>query len=350
MKVEKERVVNPFVIFIAIVIMVAGLFVFASFDGAEGTRSSRYGTLISYSADSYALETTSLLQGFSRSTGIPTAPVKSGGSYADANQIAAGAPDDIFVSAALSATSPKYLKNLSSNWAIGFATDEIVLAYSNETSASSVVRLGLTAKASNSSSDWSALFRSLTSGSVRLGIADPVSDPAGLRGWIVLEIAGYLYADGNQSAYTTALMKSGGNITGAHAAALVAPLESGQIQFLFTYRSAAIADELQYVQLDRHVDLGDPTLAGFYSRFEYIDAAGVTDASPIVLSVTVPLSSTNAEEAIQFVRYTVIYSGGLGSFGLQPLSPARLYNDTNPPVPINLLFSQGLIVDAGSLH
>jgi molybdate/tungstate transport system substrate-binding protein len=350
LKVEEEWSLRAPGIFTAIIIAVAGLFVYLSLKGEAGTRSSSNGTLISYSADAYAVESTLLLRGFSRSTGIPVAPVKSGGSYADANQITAGAPDDIFVSAALSATSPKYLRNLSSNWAIGFATDEMVLAYSNETLAQSVVRLGLAAEASNSSSDWSAFFSSIASGEVRVGIADPLSDPAGLRGWIVLEISGYLYADGNRSAYVAPLVRSGANVTGAHAAALVAPLESGQIQFLFMYRSAAIADGLKYVRLDRHVGLGDPTLAGFYSHFEFVDAAGITTGSPIVLCITVPLSSGNEAEAMRFVRYVVINTGGLGSFGLQPLSPSQLYNNTDSPASINQLASQGLIVETGGLQ
>lgn len=102
--------------------------------------------LISFSADAYTAEANALLNGFSQSTGASVAPVKSGGSFADANQIAAGAPDDVFISVALSATGPRYLKNLSSNWAIGFATDQMVIAYSNATSSSSsggtVVALG----------------------------------------------------------------------------------------------------------------------------------------------------------------------------------------------------------------
>ena len=61
--------------------------------------------VLSYSADAYATETTALLAGFSKATGIPVAPVISGGSNADASAIEAGAPDDIFISASLSATA-----------------------------------------------------------------------------------------------------------------------------------------------------------------------------------------------------------------------------------------------------
>ena len=315
----------------------------------SGATSISSGPLIAFSADAYAVEATALLQGFSRSTGVPVAPVKSGGSFADANQIAAGAPDDVFISVALSATSSKYLKNLTSNWAVGFASDQMVLAYSNATSAQTVASEGKAASASNSTSDWNTFFTSLTSGQVKVGISDPVADPAGLRGWLVLEAAGFLYAGGNQGAYAGTLLKSGANVTGAHAAALVAPLQSGQIQFLFIYRSTAVADHLAFIQLDRHVNLGDPSLGGFYSKFSYTDSAGVNVAAPIILCVTVPLSSTNPTEAYAFVAYVVKNTGTLSAYGLQPFTPARLYDNVDPPAVIAELVSQGLLVTAGSL-
>ncbi len=317
------------------------------------TASVALAPLISFSADAYAVEATALLNGFFQSTGVPVAPAKSGGSFADANQIAAGAPDDIFISVALSATGPRYLKNLSSNWAIGFASDQMVVAYSNATSSSasggSIIAQGNAAAESNATSDWNTFFTSLTSGNDKIGISDPVADPAGLRGWLALEASGFLYSNGNQDAYVTPLLQAKANVTGTHAAALVAPLESGQIRFLFIYKSAAVTDHLGYLQLDRHVNLGDPALGAFYSKFSYKDSAGVNAGAPIILCVTVPMSSVNTAEALQFVQYVVRNAGALSSYGLQPFSPARLYDNVSPPALIAKLVSQGLIVEAGSL-
>jgi molybdate/tungstate transport system substrate-binding protein len=316
------------------------------------TLTSAGAPLISYSADAYTAEVTSLLNGFSTSTGAQVAPVKSGGSFADANQIAAGAPDDVFVSVALTATSSQYLKNLTSNWAVGFASDQMVLAYSNATqtaAAATVIGLANTAATSNATSDWNAFFAALTSGSVKVGISNPVSDPAGLRGWLVLEAAGYLYSGGDQQAYASPLLQSDANVTGTNAASLAAPLQGGQIQFLFIYKSAAVSDGLKFLSLDSHVSLGSPSLGSFYSQFSYTDSAGKTAGAPIVLCVTVPLSSVNTAEALQFVQYVVQNAKGLSSFGLQPFSVALLYNNVSPPAPIQALVSQGLIAEAGAL-
>jgi len=341
---------TAFVLVAIVVIVVAGYYAYGALQSPETNSTSTSAVpLISFSADAYTVEATSLLTGFSQSTGIPVAPVKSGGSFADAGQIAAGAPDDVFISVALSATGPGYLKNESSNWAIGFASDQMVLAYSNATTAAKVVSLGRAANASNSTSDWNSFFTSLTNGSVKLGIADPVADPAGLRGWLVLKAAGFLYRGGNQSAYDMPLLRAASNVTGTHAAALVSPLEAGQIQFLFIYKSAAISDHLGYIALDRHVNLGDPALGAFYSNFSYTDSAGTTSGSPIILCITVPLSSKSTTEALQFVQYVVKNAGTLSSYGLQPFTPAQLYSNTTPPAAVSSLLTEGLLTQAGSL-
>lgn len=308
--------------------------------------------LLSYSADAYAVEATALLSGFSQSTGVPVAPVKSGGSFADANQIAAGAPDDVFISVALSATSPTYLKNLSSNWAVGFASDQMVLAYSNSTqtsAATGVINLANTAEKSNATADWNSFYTSLTSGSVKIGISNPVSDPAGLRGWLVLEAAGYLCSGGNQQAYVSPLLQDKGNVTGTNAAALVAPLQAGQIQFLFIYKSAAVTDKLSFLTLDSHVNLGSSNLSSFYSKFSYEDSAGATKGAAIVLCITIPLSAVDTVEALEFVQYVVHNAKSLSTYGLVPFATAMLYNNVPPPTPIQALVSQGLIAEAGAL-
>ncbi|HVC27735.1 MAG TPA: substrate-binding domain-containing protein [Nitrososphaerales archaeon] len=317
------------------------------------TATLKAAPLVSYSADAYAAEVTSLLDSFSTSTGVQVAPVTSGGSNADASAINAGAPDDVFVSASLSATSSHYLGNLTANWAIGFATDQLVLAYSNSTTqraaTTSIIALANTAVASNSTSDWNNFYTSLVGGKVKVGISAPAQDPAGLRAWIVLEAAGYLYSGGNQQTYASALLKDQGNTTAASAADLVAPLQAGDIQFLFTYKSAAISNRLNYIVLNSHVNLGTPRLGSFYSRFSYTDSAGVTAGAPIVICITIPLGVANSAEALQFVEYVVQNAKTLSTFGLAPLSPTLLYENTPPPVAIQQLVTQGLMTYNGAL-
>lgn len=313
--------------------------------------------LISYSADSYSTEMTALLTAFSASTGIPFAPVVSGGSTADAATIEAGAPDDLFLSASLAATAPKDLGSLSSNWAIGLGSDQMVLVYSNATltnsAATTLISEGQSAASSNTTAAWNTFFTGLTTGSLKIGISQPSADPGGLRGWLVLELAGLLYANGNEQAYAGPLLKSGNNVTASSAANLIAPLESGQIQFLFDYRSAAIGAGLGYLSLNSHINLSNPALNYLYSKVSYTDSAGTTAGSAIEIVLTVPLSSVNTVEAMDFVEYAVSHASSLASYGLVVSSPCLLYNSVTAPqtlpATVQLLLTQGLLVTEGPI-
>jgi len=165
----------------------------------------------------------------------------------------------------------------------------------------------------------------------------------------VLEAAGSLYA-GSQSAYAAPLLHEKANVTGSAAANMVAPLQAGQFQFLFIYRSAAIAQHLGYLELDHKVNLGDPKLAASYSQLTYKLATGVAKGGPIILCMTIPANASHASEGMRFVQYAAKNSGNmLGRYGLQALSPPLLYNNTAPPQFVSQMLSQGVIAQGGNL-
>ena len=142
-------------------------------------------------------------------------------------------------------------------------------------------------------------------------------------------------------------------MTASSAADLVAPLQSGQIQFLFIYRSAAITDQIGYLALNAHVNLSSASLGSFYSRFSYTDSAGTTAGAPIVIVITVPLSSVNTAEALEFIQYVVKNAQSLSSFGLVVPAQLLLYSSVTAPQtlpqPIQLMLTQGLLVQAGPI-
>jgi len=309
--------------------------------------------LITFNADAYTAEVQALLNGFSAATAVPVAPTHPAGSFALAKQIVSGSQVDVFIPVALSAAAPSNLGNLSSNWAIGFASDQMVIAYSNASistpAAATVISGYQRAAKSNASSDWNAMFASLTSGGVKVGISDPNADPAGLRGWLVLEAAGALYGNSSQS-YTAPLLQAQANVTGSAAANMVAPMQAGQMQFLFIYKSVAIAQHLGYFQLDHRVNLGDPKLAASYALLKYTLAEGPTTGAPIILCMTIPVNAPDATEAMQFVQYVVKDSAGvLTPYGLQAFNPPLLFDNTAPPAFVADMLSQGAIAQGGSL-
>ncbi len=310
-------------------------------------------TLILYSADAYVAEANYLSGGFTNSSGVQVAPPKSAGSTALAQQIASGDPDDIFISVSKSAVGPTYLKTQSPGWAVAFASDQMAIAYSNATLQSSNANKTISdyeaAVSSNTNQSWSAFFVSLTSGGVKVGISDPNSDPAGYRAWIVLGAAGFAYDVGNETAYANALLQNRANSTAASAADLIAPLQAGQVQFLFIYKSAAVSQHLNLMTLPALVNLGSSSEASFYSKFSYKTSTGVETGGPILLFVTVPVESQHTQDSIQFVSYVIKNSQNMSNFGLTVLSPARIYNSTSVPASLAQLVGAGYAEFSGTL-
>jgi len=307
--------------------------------------------LILYSADSFVVEATVLESAFTSSTGIMMAPPKSGGSLLLASEIAQGNPVSVFISLSHSAVTASHLGNQSSGWAIAFASDQMVLAYSNATlqnaAANAIVAACSSAFAANATTPWNNCFTMLTSGSVKLGTGNPNADPSGYRGWIVLEAAGQAYAN-NSSFYENRLIFNNGNVTAASAADLIAPLQTGQIQFLWIYKSSAIAHKLNYLQLSGQVNLGDSKYSKFYSQFSYQLAKGAQTGGVIRLYITVPADSTDTTDSLQFVVFVVKNSPTLlSSYGLVPTTPAKLYNSTTVPPLLQQLVSQGYLQLSG---
>ena len=335
---------------ITVMLLIAGIYIAYS----DFLQNGGSAPVITYAADAYVGETNYLLQGFHNSTGIAVTQAKGGGSYTDAREIAQGAPANVFVSVALNTYNSGYLGNRYSGWAVAFASDQLVLAYSNAThtrAVNSIVDEISRGLASNNSTYFTNAFVNLTSGNVSVGISDPNSDPAGLRGWLSLEIAGYLYGGKDQQYFIKRIDAKGSNVSGPNAAELVSPLISGNIQFLFIYKSAAIAHGLSYVSLPDAMNFGNGSLSGFYSGFSFNTTAGVIRGSSIFLFISA-LAGNGAlsNSSLKFVQYVVLNNINMSEFGMTPLSTCLLFNDTSPPTGILNMVQEGKLRLGGSIQ
>jgi molybdate/tungstate transport system substrate-binding protein len=309
-------------------------------------------SLVLYSADAYTGEVETLAKAFHDSTGLPLPAVKGGGSFALAREISQGNPANVFFSVALNAYTPSYMGSFAPGWAIAIASDQMVIAYSNSTlsnpNGNAVVHEFKQAISTNDSRSFYRAFLDLTSGVVKVGISNPNEDPAGFRGWLVLEMAGSIYAN-SSNFFVQRLLRDSGNVTGPNAAALVSPLEEGQIQFLLIYKSAAISKGLNFIQLPPWLNLGNVSYSSFYQRFSYNLSTGPVRGSPILLFVSVPSHAQDYAEALGFVEFTVKHASLLSVFGLTPLNPALLFNDTALPSQLSTLLSGGEVKEAGGI-
>lgn len=328
-------------VFVLVIVLIAGSFITLSY--SRGNRE----TLSVFAADAYVPEVASLLSGFHNYTGISVAPVQGGGSFADARQIALGSPASVFISVSLESYQKSFLGNYSSGWAMAFATDQMVLAYSNATLtnpyAESIIKQFNDGVPTNNTSLISSAFTNLTSGNVKLGISNPLSDPAGVRGWLAMEMAGYLYHSGNASYFSNRLESNHANYSSSNAAALVSPLTQGQIQFLFIYKSSAITHKLDYVQLPDSVNQGNASMANFYGEFTYSAGSTSISGSPIMLFISILKNGTAHSYSVRLISFLLNNTGVFSKSGLTLLTPMLLYGTVTDVPAINWGLTSGMI-------
>ncbi len=348
---------------VVIIILIAGVAYFAISAGHTVTTTATKVTtsvfsnpLLLYSADSQYNESGVLESAFTAQTGIPMATPVSAGSGALAADIAAGDPVSVFLSISHGSISSGDLMAEYPGWAIAFAGDQFDIAYSSATThnsaASAVLAAYQTASTTNSTTAWYDFFNNLTSGAVKVGIANPVEDPAGYRAWLTLELAGIAYAGGisNEQYFVNRMISNAGNVSGASAAALVPALQSGQIQFLFYYKSAIVSGGLSLVQLANPVNLGEDADNTFYGQANYTLPTEVETGGAITLWITVPKDSTDPVDSANFVAFVIVHAPTLlAGFDETFLTPAHLYNDTGftVPAPIVALLNNGTLTDEG---
>ena len=310
--------------------------------------------LVVYTADAYVAESDALMANFHNATGIAVEPAKGGGSYTLAEEISQGVPASVFISVALSTYSRSSLGQRYSGWAIAFAADQLVLAYANSANSTveKIVKLFSEANSTENASQKDAAYRdafmNLTAGSVSIGISNASSDPAGLRAYLSLEIAGSLY-ENSQSFFTDRIAGNRAVRTDSNAAELVSPLISGDLGFLYIYRSAAISKGLKYIELPGQLSFGNSSMSQFYSEFHYNTTAGQQSGAPIYLYASALANGTDPAASIEFVSYIPGNDSFLSSYGMRPLKEPLLFNNTQPPAGIMALISAGRIVYGGPI-
>ncbi len=330
---------------IVVIIILVGVAIYELYPKTVTTTTPK--TPISvWSADAYTAEAQTLLSAFNSKNGIPVLTPKGGGSFGLAHEICIEGKKSgvtVFMPVALGAVTD--LGKDNPGWAIAFVADHMAIAYTNASINNNYAKEALNyAKAGN----WSAFFQVLSSGKVSVGISNPNVDPAGFRAWIILEIAGYLYHH-NESYYFNRMLYNKGNVTEPNAADFVSALDTGHINFLFIYKSAAIAKHLEYIALPNKLNLGCVADSNFYYNFTYKLNTGIVHGEPIYLFITIPKVTNNYNEALQFVIFTVENSTLLSKYGLTPLHPALLFNSTAVPPQLAKLISEGYLKIVGSL-
>ncbi len=243
---------------------------------------------------------------------------ESAGSVACARKIAdLGKPCDIMASSDY-AVIDRILIPRFANWNVRFATNRIVLAYTDKSRYAGTIN----------PNNW---YEILQKKDVVWGYSDPDLDPCGYRSLMVLQLAELHYGKPGLSGRLMASCPNE-NVRPKEVE-LVSLLQSGNMDYAWEYLSLAKQHRLHYLDLPEEINLGNYRFEQFYGKAKVMTAAekpGIKSAvkgSSITYGATIPANAPNRSGAITFMRYLLDPEGGLkilAGMGQPPFIPARV--------------------------
>jgi len=209
-------------------------------------------------------------------------------------------PCDIFLSADYKVIDKLLIPNYAS-WNIPFATNEMVIAYnSNARKANEMDSLS-----------WTKL---LLSKEVAYGRSDANADPCGYRTLLCLQLAEKYY--GLKGFYEKMKTKDNQYIRPKEVD-LLALLETGNIDYIFIYRSVALQHKLKYITLPQEINLGNKDFADKYASVK-VEVKGkkpgeklTQSGEAMVYGFTIPTNTPNGKAAEAFAAFLMDSKKGL---------------------------------------
>jgi molybdate/tungstate transport system substrate-binding protein len=203
---------------------------------------------------------------------------------------------------------PQYAK-----WSIRFATNEIVIAYTDKSKYASEI----------DNDNWTDI---LLRNDVSYSRSDPDADPCGYRSVFTIMLAEKFYG---KSGLTAKMLAKNRDFIRPKEVDLVALIESNACDYMFQYRSVAIQHGLKYLELPAEINLSDPGKAELYKSVS-LDVTGSEPGTKIKAtgdyinySMTVLESAPNKNESIDFLCF-ILSDRGLEIFrknGQSPIMP-----------------------------
>jgi molybdate/tungstate transport system substrate-binding protein len=138
------------------------------------------------------------------------------------------------------------------SWYVVFARDRIVLAYRDSSRGAAAI---------DSTNWWKVLQRR----GVRIGRAELASGPAGYRALLVMQLA---ETHSRHPKLGDKLLASSRRSVRPNEAALVAALDSADLDYIWVHESRARAAGLRYVRLPHEIDLGELADSALYAAAE----------------------------------------------------------------------------------
>ena len=190
---------------------------------------------------------------------------------------------------------PKYV-----HWYALFARNRIVLAYTPKSHGAATIN----------GDNWRSV---IMQPGVEVGRADPNTDPSGYRTLLAMKLAEQHYRE--PGLYGRLLAAAPERNVRPREADQVALLQSGELDYIWTYQNLAENDGLKFVKLADAIDLGNPADSAIYSRVttrvvgkqpgDTITMRG----APIVFALSIPVDAPNRATAEKFVAFLISPDG-----------------------------------------
>jgi len=203
------------------------------------------------------------------------------------------------------------------NWNIRFATNRLVLCYTDKSRYAGEIN----------ADNWHKILQKK---GVVWGHSDPNADPCGYRSLMVLQLAEKFYKI--PGLYQRLIESRPRENIRPKSVELVALLLTGNMDYAWEYRSVAVQHELKFIELPDKINLGNYKCDGFYKQ-AVVTLTGKKPGTTIkkkgkscTYGVTLIKDAPNRKAAIAFLEYLLDSSGGLKilkEMGQPPFIPCR---------------------------
>ena len=265
----------------------------------RGVAVSKDGPLIVFNAGSLARPLRSALNSFSATSGVSVAQENSGSIEAarkltELHKI----PDVLGVSDY--EVIPNLLMPEYATWYVGFARNRMVLAYTDHSKG---------ARDDATGAWWEILLRP----GVEVGRAEPSLDPNGYRTLLTLQLAERFYRQPGLA--VRLLANAPARNVRPKESELVALLEAGTLDYIWSYESIARGAKIRYLKLPSEIDLGSPDDSATYAAVSVRIAVKtprdslVVKGQPILYALTIPRATLHPELAERFDAFLLSAKG-----------------------------------------
>jgi len=235
-----------------------------------------------------------------------------------------GKKADVVASADYTLIEDMMISSKYANFCIKFAKNKMVIAYTNRSKYKNEIN----------GSNW---YKIMTRKDVRFGFSNPNDDPCGYRALIVVQLAEIYYKNdhifdelieknsniesrkenGSYIIFIPPSAELGINVAKIAIRSaeidLMASLETGDIDYLFIYRSVAYQHRhsgVNFIELPEEIDLSNSNFTSLYSKVKVSFASGdIIEGEPIIYGITIPKNSENVEMAIKFIAFLLNETG-----------------------------------------